>query len=186
MSAGLPVVTVKPSKRGSKPQGHPNNTNTTSFLQIKWHKLWRNQFIFYLFTKSRHRTVNQVTRICRFWFVKQTFLPHNHLMWTARTSARFQANYKFIFPPQEIRRTIALRAVTNYRPETDKQTKIEFVAFVWLLSLKCHVCLSFVIKMRKMTKLRQKLQISHSDVIRALRYLFGFKKQNKISSNHSY
>ena len=104
-------------------------------------------------------------------------------MWTARTSARFQANYKFIFPPQEIRRTIALRAVTNYRPETDKQTKIEFVAFVWLLSLKCHVCLSFVIKMRKMTKLRQKLQISHSDVIRALRYLFGFKKQNKISSN---
>ena len=147
------------------------NTNTTSFLQIKWHKLWRNQFIFYLFTKSRHRTVNQVTRICRFWFVKQTFLPHNHLMWTARTSARFQANYKFIFPPQEIRRTIALRAVTNYRPETDKQTKIEFVAFLWLLLLKCHVCLSFVIKMRKMTKLRQKLQISHSDVIRALRYL---------------
>ena len=29
-----------------------------------------------------------------------------------------------------------------------------------LLSLKCHVSLSFVIKMRKMTKLRQKLQIT--------------------------
>ena len=24
MSAGWPVVTVKPSKKGSKPQGHPN------------------------------------------------------------------------------------------------------------------------------------------------------------------
>ena len=51
-----------------------------------------------------------------------------------------------------------------------KQTEIninEFLTFVWLLSLKCHVCLSFVIKMRKITKLRQKLQISHSDVIRA-------------------
>jgi len=38
------------------------------------------------------------------------------------------------------------------------------------LLLKCHVCLSFVIKMRKLTKLKQKLQISHFDVIRALRY----------------
>ena len=92
-------------------------------------------------------------------------------MWTARTSARFQANYKFIFQAQKIRRTIALHAVANYRPETDKQTEIEFLTFVWLLSLKCHVCLSFVIKMTKMTKLRQKLQISHFDVIRALRYL---------------
>ena len=100
-------------------------------------------------------------------------------MWTARTSARFQANCKFIFPAQKIGRTIALRAVTNYRPETDKQTE----TFVWLLSLKCHVCQSSVIKMKKMTKLRQKLQISHSDVIRALRYLFCFKKENKISSN---
>ena len=38
------------------------------------------------------------------------------------------------------------------------------------MSLKCNVCLSFVIKMRKMTKLRQKLQSSHYDIIRALRY----------------
>ena len=120
-----------------------------------------------------------MTRSCRFWFVKQTFLPQNHLMWTARTSARFQANYEFTSPAQKICRTIALRAVTNYRPETDKQTE----TFVWLLSLKCHVCQSSVIKMKKMTKLRQKLQISHPDVIRALRYLFCFKKQNKISSN---
>ena len=47
---------------------------------------------------------------------------------------------------------------------SDKQTEIntsEFLTFVWLLSLKCHVCLSFVIKMWKMTKLRHKLQISH-------------------------
>ena len=37
---------------------------------------------FLLFTKSRnsHRTVNKVTRSCRFWFVKQTFLPHNHFI----------------------------------------------------------------------------------------------------------
>ena len=56
---------------------------------------------------------------------------------------------------------------------SDKQIEItisEFLTFVWPLSLKCHVCLSFVIKMRKMAKQRQKWQISHSDVIRALRY----------------
>ena len=96
-----------------------------------------------------------MTRSCRFWFVKQTFLPQNHLMWTARTSARFQANYEFISPAQKICRTIALRAVTNYRPETDKQTE----TFVWLLSLKCHVCQSSVIKMKKMTKLRQNCKL---------------------------
>ena len=50
---------------------------------------------------------------------------------------------------------IALRAVTIVRPETlTKKTEInisEFLTFVWLLSLKCYVCLSFVILMRKMT-----------------------------------
>ena len=64
---------------------------------------------------------------------------------------------------------IALRAVTIYRPETYTNIR-EFLTFVWLLSWKCHVCLSFVIKMRKMTKLRKKLQSSYSDVIRALGY----------------
>ena len=62
---------------------------------------------------------------------------------------------------------IALRAVTIYRPETYTNIR-EFLTFVWLLSWKCHVCLSFVIKMRKMTKLRKKLQSSYFDVIRAL------------------
>ena len=64
---------------------------------------------------------------------------------------------------------IALRAVTIYRPETYTNIR-EFLTFVWLLSWKCHVCLSFVIKMRKMTKIRKKLQSSYSDVIRALGY----------------
>ena len=70
--------------------------------------------------------------------------------------------------------TASISAARSYYLNTrnsDKQTKIkisEFLTFVWLLSYKCHVCLSFAIKMRKMTKLRQKLQISHSDVIRAL------------------
>ena len=44
------------------------------------------------------------------------------------------------------------------------------LTFAWLLSLKCHVCLSFVIKMRKMTKLRQKLQCSNSDIICLVHY----------------
>ena len=38
------------------------------------------------------------------------------------------------------------------------------------MSFKCHVYLSSVIERGKMTKRRQKLQISHSDVIRALCY----------------
>ena len=69
---------------------------------------------------------------------------------------------------------IVLHAVTIYRRGTQtyklKLTLANFLSFVWLLSFKCHVYLSSVIKMRKMTKLGQKLQISHSDVIRALRY----------------
>ena len=44
------------------------------------------------------------------------------------------------------------------------------IVYIRKESLKCHACLSFVIKMRKMTKLRQTLQITHFDVIRALRY----------------
>ena len=67
----------------------------------------------------------------------------------------------------------AARSYYLYTRNSDKQSDInisEFLTFAGLLSLKCHVSLSFVIKMRKMTKLRQKLQISHSDVIRALRY----------------
>ena len=55
----------------------------------------------------------------------------------------------------------------------DKQTEInvcEFLSFVWLMSFKGHVYLSSVIERRKMTKRRQKLQISHSDAILALRY----------------
>ena len=51
---------------------------------------------------------------------------------------------------------------------SDKHTEnnsSKFLTFVWLLSLKCHACLSIVIKIRKMTKLRQKLQINHFDVI---------------------
>ena len=56
--------------------------------------------------------------------------------------------------------SIALSAVTIYRPETQtNKLKLIFSEF-----------LTFVIKMRKMAKLRQKLQINHSDVIRALRY----------------
>ena len=70
-------------------------------------------------------------------------------------------------------------AVTIYRPETQTNKLNLTLANSPLLSdfchfKKCHVCLSFVIKMRKMAKLRQKLQISHSDVIRALRY-FRFR-----------
>ena len=71
--------------------------------------------------------------------------------------------------------SIALRAVTIYRPETQtdklKLTLANSSLFSDFFSLECHVCLSFVIKMRKMTKLRQKLHISQFDVIRALRYL---------------
>ena len=70
--------------------------------------------------------------------------------------------------------TTALRAVTIYRPVTQKNKLKLTVANSSLLSefcfLKRPVCLSFVIKMTQMTKLRQKLQISHFDVIRALRY----------------
>ena len=59
---------------------------------------------------------------------------------------------------------IALCTVTIHKTRnSDKQTEInisKFLIFVWLLSLKCKVCLSFVIKMRKMTKRRRKLQIS--------------------------
>ena len=58
---------------------------------------------------------------------------------------------------------------------SDKQTEInisESLTFVWLLLLKYRVCLSFVIKITKMTKLRQKLQIGHFDVIRVLRYCY--------------
>ena len=46
---------------------------------------------------------------------------------------------------------------------SDKQTKINIQRIP-------HFSLTFVVKMRKMAKLRQKLQISHSDVIRLLRY----------------
>ena len=60
-----------------------------------------------------------------------------------------------------VHQSIALRAVTIYRPETQtnklKLIFSEFLTFVWLLSSKFHDCLSFVIKMRKMAKLRQKL-----------------------------
>ena len=77
---------------------------------------------FLLFTKSRnsHRTVNKVTRSCRFWFVKQTFLPHNHFIQTVRTSARswFQVNYRFIFQAQKIGRTIKSR--TKFPAVADK------------------------------------------------------------------
>ena len=71
--------------------------------------------------------------------------------------------------------SIVLRAVTIYRPETQtdnlKLTLANSSLFSDFFSLECHVCLSFVIKMRKMTKLRQNLHISQFDVIRALRYL---------------
>ena len=77
---------------------------------------------FLLFTKSRnsHRTVNKVTRSCRFWFVKQTFLPHNHFIQTVRTSARswFQVNYRFIFQAQKIGRTFKSR--TKFPAMADK------------------------------------------------------------------
>ena len=59
-----------------------------------------------------------------------------------------------------------LCTVTIYRPETQTNKLKLTLANSSLLSLKCHVCLSFVIKMGKMTKLRQKLQMSHFDVIR--------------------
>ena len=41
-----------------------------------------------------------------------------------------------------------------------KQTEIninEFLTFVWLLSLKCHACLSFVIKNEKNYKTQTKI-----------------------------
>ena len=58
-----------------------------------------------------------------------------------------------------MRSKIVLHAVTIYRPLT--QTN----------KLKFDFCHKMQCKMRKMTKLRQKLQVSHLDVIRALRYL---------------
>ena len=58
----------------------------------------------------------------------------------------------------ELQGSIALRAVTIYRPETQTD-KLKFLTFFWLFSLECHVCLSFVIKMRKMTKLRQNCKL---------------------------
>ena len=74
-----------------------------------------------------------------------------------------------------LRGSIALRAVTIYRPEiqTDnlKLTLANSSLFSDFFSLEFHVCLSFYIKMRTMTKLRQKLNISEFDVIRALRHL---------------
>ena len=89
-------------------------------------------------------------------------------------------NSSYLCEPCETKNThfwpswIALRTVTIYRPGTQtnklKLTLANFLSFVWLLSFKCYVYLSSVITMRKMTKLRQKLPISHSDVIRALRY----------------
>ena len=45
----------------------------------------------------------------------------------------------------------------------------EFVSFFGLLSLKCNVCLTFVIKMTKLKKkIRQTTHSSHFDVICAL------------------
>ena len=74
-----------------------------------------------------------------------------------------------------LRGSIAVRAATIYRPETQtdklKLTLANSSLFSDFFSLECHICLSFFIKMRKMTKLRQKLHISEFDVIRALRYL---------------
>ena len=71
--------------------------------------------------------------------------------------------------------SIVLRAVIIYRPETQtdnlKLTLANSSLFSDFFSLECHVCLSFVIKIRKMTKLRQNLHISEFDVVRALRYL---------------
>ena len=72
--------------------------------------------------------------------------------------------------------SIALRAVTIFRPETQKDklklTLANSSLFSDFFSLECHVCLSFVIKMRKMTKLRQKLHISQFDVVRAALFMF--------------
>ena len=69
---------------------------------------------------------------------------------------------------------IALRAITINRPETQTNKLKLTLANSSLLSdfllLTCHVCLSFVIKMRKMTKLRQKIANWLLEVIRALRY----------------
>ena len=68
---------------------------------------------------------------------------------------------------------IALRAITINRPETQTNKLKLTLANSSLLSfflLKCHVCLSFVIKMRKMTKLRQKIANWLLEVIRVLRY----------------
>ena len=90
-----------------------------------------------------------------------------------RVSARFElVRVRGLFELSEV-------AVTIYRPETQTNKLKLTLANSSLLSdfrhfKKCHVCLSFVIKMRKMAKLRQKLQISHSDVIRTLRY-FRFR-----------
>ena len=64
-------------------------------------------------------------------------------------------------------------AVVIFRVKVSCITSVDGI-MLWLLiwlSDFCHLlCLTSVIKMRKMTKLRQKLQISHFDVIRALRF----------------
>ena len=82
--------------------------------------------------------------------------------------------------------SIVLRAVTIYRPETQTDNlKLTFAnssLFSDFLSLECHVCLSFVIKMRKMTKLRQKLHISWLiyRVFHRIHIVDGFYLQLKI------
>ena len=93
-----------------------------------------------------------------------------------KTNIKCAATIKWAFFTFNIQKSIFNSAARSYYLRTrhsDKQTEInisEFLTFVWLLSSKCQVCLSFVIKIKKMTKLRQKLQISLSDVIRALSY----------------
>ena len=68
-----------------------------------------------------------------------------------------------------------LCAVTIYRPGTQTNKLKLTLANSSRLSDFCHEIVMFVcllsLKREKMTKLRQKLQISHSDVIRALLYL---------------
>ena len=74
-----------------------------------------------------------------------------------RVSARFElVRVRGLFELSRV-------AVTIYRPETQTKKLKLTLANSTLLSdfchfKKCHVCLSFVIKMRKMAKLRQKLQ----------------------------
>ena len=67
-------------------------------------------------------------------------------------------------------RVIGSRSYYFQTRNSDKKTEINISEFPTFHFKKCHVCLSFVIKLRKMAKLRQKLQISHFDVIRALRF----------------